>query len=159
MENMQESFEDILFYYENVGIERFILQAEEKGYNLTEEYTAEDIQQFERYVLNESVSHISRDKDKMIEFISCYFYLGFYFQVHYGGEWAESDRDKNSVYYGQPVIVDFKNSNGLEFSPRMKLIALILGRLKKGLKHALDMEAKIITYKSVLKDIEPEEDA
>lgn len=153
----EETFEDVLFYYQTFGLEIFTGRASEKGYNLSEKFTLESLKDFERYILEEKVTHISKDEKKIIDFISCYYYLGEVFRTNFGGYWKESDSDINSIYYGQPVIVGYKDANGLEFCPRLKVIATILRRFKQGLKYNIELEAGLIAYQSPIEDM-PAED-
>ncbi len=140
----EEKFEDVVFYYQTFGLEKFCDQAQAKGYDLDEDFTLESLDELERYIREQRVRHDSKDKPGIIEFISSYYYLGEVFSNTFGGRWKESDTDKNSVYYGQPVITEYRRSNGMEFCPRIKLISLINGRLKQGLRKNIEL---ITNYK------------
>ena len=95
MENQsEETFEDVLFYYQTFGLEAFTAKAHEKGYDLDEEFTLGSLNEFERYIVQEKVTHTSKDEKKIVEFISCYYYLGEVFRTNFGGEWKESYSDK-----------------------------------------------------------------
>lgn len=159
MENQpEETFEDVLFYYQTFGLEVFVAKASEKGYELNEEFTLESLSEFERYIVQEKVTHTSTDEKKITEFIACYYYLGEVFRTNFGGYWKESDSDKQSIYFRQPVIVEYRNASGSEFCPRLKVIVTILGRLKLGLRHNIELEAGLITYRSPIEDM-PTEDS
>jgi hypothetical protein len=147
-------FEDTLFYWQNVGISQFLVQAASKGYTMSQSYTPEDIAEFERYVLTEKVSHTSDKEEKLEEFVACYFYLGQLFKRNYGGQWQLSLTSEQSANFNRPVIVDYQSATeGLEFNPRQRLTALILGRLKQGLKYNLDLTAGAITKESAVKNL------
>lgn len=155
--NPEETFEDVLFHYQTFGLEIFTAKAQENRYNLDEDFTLESLSELERYIVQEKVAHTSKDEGKIVEFISCYYYLGEVFRTNFGGYWKESDSDKASIYFGQPVIVEYRNANGSEFCPRLKVIATILRRFKDGLKNNVELEAGLISYRSPIEDM-PTED-
>ena len=156
MNNAEETFEDVVFYYQTFGLEKFTAGAQEKGYELSEDFALASLDELERYIVQEQVAHTSKDEGKLVEFISCYYYLGEVFRTNFGGYWQESDRDKASIYFGQPVIAEYGTAAGSEFCPRLKVIATILRRFKDGLKNNVELEAGLVTYRSPIEDMPAE---
>lgn len=151
-------FEETLTYWQEMGLGDFVFDAKEKGYKLSLAYSNENVEELYRYILEQKVNHRDKSEAKTHEFMACYYYIGEWFISNYGGIWKLSLDNVDSVYYTQPVVIEFINyKEGIEFSPRDKVIGVILNRVKTSLKENLDYFVGVIPYKSAIEDVQLEE--
>jgi hypothetical protein len=151
----KESFSNTVFYWQNIGLEQFTLAAQAKGYGLTEEFEWDSLDELERYILDEKVSHTSQAEEQMTKFVGAYQYLGEVVNKRYKTDWALCEDD--TIDKGLAVIPGV-NKFGVDFVPRHAIIVAILGRLKtNGLKGFIEKFANPIPFKSAINDM-PTED-
>ncbi|HLK97312.1 MAG TPA: hypothetical protein VK364_06055 [Hymenobacter sp.] len=129
---MKEAFEsDTIFYWQNVGLEQFTLTAQEKGYNLTEEFEWDSLEDLQKYIEKEGVTHASNKEEDKWEFVACYHYLGEVINKHFDLDW---DLCKDGTAHNGMYIISITGDSNTYLVPRDIIISVILGRMEEGLK-------------------------
>ncbi|HLK97819.1 MAG TPA: hypothetical protein VK364_08630 [Hymenobacter sp.] len=97
--------------------DEFLEEATTKGYHL--DYTLDNLPELERYMLEQGVKSIHETDEEMIHFAHCWYHLGEVVRETFGGGWAVSNNEENSINEGEWVIEGFKAiQEGIEFEPK-----------------------------------------
>jgi hypothetical protein len=137
---MKENFEsDTIFYWQNVGLEQFTLDAQGRGYNLTEEFDWDSLEALQKYVEKETISHTSNKEEDKWKFVACCQYLGEVINQHFDLDW---DLCKDGTAHDGMYIIPIPSDSDTYLVPRDIIISVILGRMEEGLKTYIEEYVK-----------------
>jgi len=124
-QELKEKFDIFIFNIDDY-LEELIKKFNKKGYIL--DYTLDSLDTLEKYILKEKIVIDSDD----VNDAGCYF--GEVIRKNYGGNWICSLDNKNSMYYGKPVITGHTEPEDLELSPIDDVQTLIIRPRKNHFK-------------------------
>ncbi len=117
---LEEKFELFLFNMDDY-LEDLMSNSKSLGYNLDLSLTS--LNDLEQYII---VKNIQVDSDDYIDISA---YLGEVARINYRGQWiCNLDKEKNSIYYGFPVIIGLCKVEDVLFSPFHLVKSFILRR-------------------------------
>lgn len=122
-------------------LEAFVAKAARGGYQLS--YSVDCLDDLERYIREQRMDWRDKSDVAVNQRLDCWALLGTIFQRHYGGHWAVSLDDPDSVNYGQFVIQGF-DAVGMEFEPLGVLQGFLLRGKPGGLRRVMEAHVNLV---------------
>lgn len=150
-----EDEDDTLFYWYNIGFDRFIREAQAKGHSLSKEFGWDTLDELQRYVLTEQVNHRNKNEEAVWQFVACYVYLGEAINRRYRSHWILVN--DGTADDGMYAVDGLPGEAGVYLVPRGAVVGAILGRkpIKKYVEDFVHFDPKSLAWIDELEEDKP----